>query len=76
MNALAVLIFSQIHTMQSQTMRKLNPMNIPRMPPQSATREENGKASSSLYTWRNLLENVGRRIGLWYPSATYGSSVI
>ena len=37
-------------TIQSQTMRKLNPMNRPSTPPQSATREPNEKASSSFKT--------------------------
>ena len=39
---------STIFIIQSQIMRKLKPMKRPRMPPQSATREMKGKASSSL----------------------------
>ena len=35
---------------QSQIIRKLNPMKSPRIPPQSATREPNGNAISSFKT--------------------------
>ena len=35
-------------------MRKLNPMKRPRTPPQSATRDPNEKASSSLRIWMDL----------------------
>ena len=45
-------------TIQSQTMRKLNPMNRPRTPPQSATRDPKEKASTSLWTRIDLLVNA------------------
>ena len=49
---------TQSHTNQSQTMRKLNPMNRPRTPPQSATRDPNVKASSSFRTRTDVLANT------------------
>ena len=42
---------------QSQIMRKLNPMNRPSTPPQSATREPNGKDFSSVKTSTESLRN-------------------
>ena len=45
-----IMYRSVAKTIQSQTMRKLNPMNRPSTPPQSATRKPNEKASSSFKT--------------------------
>ena len=59
-----------IFTTQSQIMRKLNPMKRPRMPPQSATSEMKGKASSSLWTSTMLLENIG-----WYIVVVFSIGV-
>ena len=42
-----------------QAMRKLNPTNKPRTPPQSARRELRGNANSSLLTRILLLTNIG-----------------
>ena len=50
------------HMIQSNTMRKLNPMKSPNTPPTSATRERAGQASTSFRTWILLLTKDGRRI--------------
>ena len=62
-------------TIQSQIMMKLKPMKSPSTPPQSATREPKEKASSSLITWMDPLENFGTNsvdsIGCLDSSTTY-----
>ena len=57
------------HTIQSKTIIKLNPMNNPRTPPQSATKEVIGKAGSSLITSKVLVENTSVN---WVPGSTVG----
>ena len=56
-------------------MMKLKPMKSPSTPPQSATREPKEKASSSLITWMDPLENFGTKsvdsIGCLDSSTTY-----
>ena len=56
-------------------MMKLKPMKSPSTPPQSATREPKEKASSSLITWMDPLENFGTNsvdsIGCLDSSTTY-----
>ena len=63
----------------SQIIRKLNPKNSPRMPPQSATRESRGKASISLLTRIFSTENIGHNLNPVVPSYgmyTLGFSLI
>ena len=43
-------ILSSKHKTKSQSIRKLNPTNSPRIPPQSATRDWKGKARCSRWT--------------------------
>ena len=57
------------HTIQSKTIIKLNPMNSPRTPPQSATKEDSGKAGSSLITSTVFVENTRVK---WVPGSTDG----
>ena len=59
----------------SQTIIKLNPMNSPRTPPQSATIEPNENASSSFWICIELLENAIFNQVLFTIGATVGSSV-
>ena len=51
--------FSSSMTIQSQIIRKLNPMKSPRQPPQSATRDGKENAFSSFLTMTESLENTG-----------------
>ena len=74
MNIFLAMYFCQIHTNPAQTMRKLNPMNIPRIPPQSAKSEVKENASSSLRTWRVLLVYCVINCVLFGAGFTRGSS--
>ena len=70
---LLVASLSSRRTIQSQIIRKLNPMKSPRQPPQSATRDAKENASSSLLTRTESLANTGNSsvlalgisVGVW-----------
>ena len=57
---------------QSQIIRKLNPTKSPRTPPQSATREENGNASTSFWIWMISVLKIGRKI---VPTPSIGITI-
>ena len=50
---------NKISIIHSQILKKLNPRKSPRMPPQSATRDTNGKASTSFLTRTFSQVNIG-----------------
>ena len=64
---------SSRRTIQSQIIRKLNPMKSPRQPPQSATRDAKENASCSFLTRTESLANTGNSsvlalgisVGVW-----------
>ena len=59
---------------QSHTIKKLKPMNNPSTPPQSATKEPNENASSSLWICMMLLSYIGIKVVL-LDGILIGSSV-
>ena len=67
--SIAIIPFSN----HSQTIRKLNPKNSPRMPPQSATSESSGNASSSFRTRIFLVANNGHSSDTLFLTCVSGS---
>ena len=54
--------FSSSMTIQSQIIKKLNPMKSPRQPPQSATRDAKENAFASFLTMTESLANTGHSV--------------
>ena len=57
-----------------QIIRKLNPMKRPSTPPQSATRDSNGKASSSVSIFILLDEIIKERVEIFGTGPNTGDS--
>ena len=57
-----------------QIIRKLNPMKRPSTPPQSATRDSNGKASSSVSIFILLDEIITERVEIFGAGPNTGAS--